>query len=75
MENRKIAEEIIRQLQLFSLSGAYGVLLGIWYEFFRILRKQFWIRSKNESWIRRKSMVWELAFRDRSMIKGRFCVQ
>lgn len=27
MENRKIAEEIIRQLQLFSLSGAYGVLL------------------------------------------------
>ena len=30
MENRKIAEEIIRQLQLFSLSGAYGVLLGIW---------------------------------------------
>ena len=41
MENRKIAEEIIRQLQLFSLSGAYGVLLGIWYEFFRILRKTF----------------------------------
>ena len=32
MENRKIAEEIIRQLQLFSLSGVYGVLLGIWYE-------------------------------------------
>ena len=25
MENRKIAEEIIRQLQLFSLSGAYGM--------------------------------------------------
>lgn len=41
MENRKIAEEIIRQLQLFSLSGVYGVLLGIWYEFFRILRKTF----------------------------------
>ena len=31
MENRKIAEEIIRQLQLFSLSGVYGVFLGIWY--------------------------------------------
>ena len=32
-------------------------------------------KIEERSWIRRKSMVWELAFRDRSMIKGRFCVQ
>ena len=41
MENRKIAEIIMKQLHLFLISGLYGILLGIWYEFFRTLRKNF----------------------------------
>ena len=50
MENRKIAEEIIRQLQLFSLSGAYGVLLGIWYEFFGYCEKLLYIKIESSIW-------------------------
>ena len=41
MENKRIAEFIISQLYLFLLSCLYGILLGIWYEFFRTLRKNF----------------------------------
>lgn len=41
MENKRIAEIIIRQLHLFLLSSLYGILLGVWYEFFRTLRKNF----------------------------------
>lgn len=41
MENKKIADIIIKQISLFVISGLYGILLGLWYEFFRTLRKVF----------------------------------
>ena len=41
MENKKIADIIIKQIHLFFISGLYGILLGLWYEFFRTLRKNF----------------------------------
>lgn len=41
MENKKIADIIMKQMDLFFISGLYGILLGIWYEFFRTLRKVF----------------------------------
>lgn len=41
MENKKIAEIIMRQLFLFFINGLYGMMLGMWYEFFRALRKSF----------------------------------
>lgn len=41
MQNKKIADIIIRQIHLFLISGLYGIVLGAWYEFFRTLRKNF----------------------------------
>ena len=41
MKNVGIAEIIAAQLHLFWINVIYGILLGIWYEFFRILRKNF----------------------------------
>ena len=46
MENKKIAEIIMSQLHLFLLSGLYGIMLGIWYEVFRTLRKTFVHRNR-----------------------------
>lgn len=46
MENKKIADIIIKQIHLFFISGLYGILLGLWYEFFRTLRKNFVHKNK-----------------------------
>ena len=45
MENKKIADIIIKQIHLFFISGLYGILLGLWYEF-RTLRKNFVHKTK-----------------------------
>ncbi|MDO5147393.1 MAG: spore cortex biosynthesis protein YabQ [Eubacteriales bacterium] len=36
-----MAEIITRQAELFLYSVGYGILLGVWYELFRTLRKTF----------------------------------
>lgn len=41
MKNLGIAEMITSQIHLFWISVIYGILLGVWYEFFRALRKTF----------------------------------
>lgn len=49
MENKKIADIIIKQIHLFFISGLYGILLGLWYEFFRTLRKNFVHKNKMDA--------------------------
>ena len=46
MENKKIADIIIKQIHLFFISGLYGILLGLWYEFFRTFRINFLPKNK-----------------------------
>lgn len=41
MENKKIADIIIKQIHLFFISGLYGILLGLWYGIFPIASKKF----------------------------------
>lgn len=41
MKKIEIAEMITNQIALFWLSVIYGIILGLWYEFFRVLRKNF----------------------------------
>lgn len=36
----KMYEMILQQLRIFMISAAYGAGLGLWYELFRMLRKQ-----------------------------------
>ena len=42
-----MAEIITQQAELFFISALYGVLLGIWYDFFRAIRKK--ISHKNRT--------------------------
>lgn len=46
MKNVGIAEIIAVQVHLFLINVVYGILLGIWYEFFRTLRKNFAHKDK-----------------------------
>ena len=46
MKNVGIAEIIAAQVHLFLINVVYGILLGIWYEFFRTLRKNFAHKDK-----------------------------
>lgn len=46
MKNIGIAEMITNQVSLFWVSVIYGILLGLWYEFFRTLRKNFVHRNR-----------------------------
>lgn len=46
MENKKIADIIIKQIHLFFISGLYGILLGLWYEFFERFEKILYIKTK-----------------------------
>lgn len=41
MENKKIADIIIKQIHLFFISGLYGILLGLWYGIFPNASKKF----------------------------------
>lgn len=41
MKNVGIAGMITSQIYLFWVSAVYGILLGLWYEFFRALRQNF----------------------------------
>lgn len=46
MKNVGIAEIIATQIHLFLINVVYGILLGIWYEFFRTFRKNFAHKDK-----------------------------
>lgn len=46
MKNIGIAKIITEQLSLFWISIIYGMILGVWYEFFRTLRKVFAHRNR-----------------------------
>lgn len=46
MKNVGIAGMITSQVYLFWVSTVYGILLGLWYEFFRALRQNFIHKDK-----------------------------
>lgn len=46
MKNIGIAEMITDQIHLFFISMIYGVCLGLWYEFFRAIRRCFIHKDK-----------------------------
>ena len=35
-----MAEMIVQQWRLFMISALYGVVLGVWYDFFRAVRRK-----------------------------------
>ena len=41
-----MAEIIVQQSSLFLISMLYGVILGVWYDFFRAVRKKVSHRNR-----------------------------